>query len=214
MQLTPKFKILTEPTDEPVTDEELAIAARVSGVELLGKLRTCGIAARKKVELDSGIVLMTTVFQGLLDAFPYLSDSSRDYRAYDATYAYRQIGIPYGPIQTFDSLQYVDTAGVTQTWAPANYRADLKRTPSRITPEFGLAWPINRMVTNAVTLQFTAGYASAALVPELAKQAIYLVATDWIRNLEADPYKAEVGPDVMSCYRSLIHALHWMVFDE
>lgn len=214
MQLTPTFKILTEPTAEPVGIEDLALNARVSGVELQSKLRICGIAARKKVELDSGLVLMPTVFQGFLDDFPYLSDSSRDYRAYDATYAYRPISLPYGPIASFDSLQYLDTAGATQTWAASNYRVDLHRTPSRITPEFGLAWPVNRMVTNAVTLQFTAGWASAELVPELAKQAIYLVATDWIRNLEADPYKAEVGPDIMSCYRSLIHALHWMVFDE
>lgn len=214
MQLTPTFKIFTQPTDEPVTIEENELHSRISGSGQEAKLQSFLIAARKKIELASGLQLMPAVYRGYLDAFPYLSDSSRDYRAYDATYAYRPIMLPIGPLISFDSLQYVDTAGVTQIWASTNYRTDIVRTPARITPEFGLAWPVNRMVTNAVILQFTAGYANASTVPELAKQAIHMVAADWFRNREMDYSGKEIGEGIISTYRAFIHELHWMEFDE
>lgn len=214
MQLYPTFKIYTQPTAEPVSIDELDVHGRIDGVDEMVFANGLISAARRKVEEDTGLQLMTAVYRGYLDAFPRIYDQNLDYRAYDATYAYRPIRLPIGPIQTFDSLQYVDTAGVTQTWASSNYRTDLVRTPARITPEFGIAWPVNRMVTNSIILGFTAGYASVALVPQLAKLTICMLASEWFKNREADYAGKEPAPDMMGAYRSLIHTLHWMEFDE
>lgn len=211
MQPYPTFKILTQPTAEPVELADFLTHERIDGTDEQPRIAGILIAARRMVEEDSGLQLMTAVWRGFLDAFPYISDLSRDYRSYDATYAYRPIVLPKGPLQSFDSLQFVDTAGVTQTWPSANYRADTVRTPARVTPEFGIAWPVNRMVTNAVILQFTAGYPDAGSVPALAKQAIFLLAGHWYRNPEA---LGTVGTEIELGYRSLIHTLHWMEFDE
>lgn len=76
------------------------------------------------------------------------------------------ISIPKPTLQSVTSITYVDSDGTTQTLAADQYLVDASSTPARITPAFGLVWPITRYQNNAVTVRFVAGYGLAAAVPE------------------------------------------------
>lgn len=80
------------------------------------------------------------------------------------------------PVASVASLQYVDTAGVTQTLNTSLYSLDNASDfgSAYVVPAYGTAWPATREQINAVTLRYVAGYASAAAVPEPIKAWIKL----------------------------------------
>lgn len=83
----------------------------------------------------------------------------------------------YPPLISVDSIQYVDTAGTTQTLTPATtyYTVDTTLEPGRIIPAYGLTWPSTRDHINSVTLTYQAGYGAAANVPSEIKWAVLLL---------------------------------------
>lgn len=69
------------------------------------------------------------------------------------------ITVPLPPLQTVDSVVYIDSAGVSQTLDTTKYTVlDRETLPSQIVPSFGNQWPTTQAVPNAVTVSFTAGY--------------------------------------------------------
>ena len=70
------------------------------------------------------------------------------------------------PIQSIDSVTYLDLSGATQTMPATDYAVDLTGTLARITPRFGKVWPITLPQIGAVAVNFTAGYGAPADVPE------------------------------------------------
>jgi len=64
------------------------------------------------------------------------------------------------PLQSVTSITYVDSNGTTQTLAADQYLVDTTTEPARITPAFGLVWPVTQYRNNAVTVRFVAGYAT------------------------------------------------------
>ena len=83
------------------------------------------------------------------------------------------------------TLEYIDTAGETQTLDSANYDVDTDAEPARIKPAYGLSWPSTRDVIQAVILTYKAGYASADDVPEDIKHAIKLLVGHWYVHRES-----------------------------
>ena len=94
------------------------------------------------------------------------------------------IRVPYPPLVSVTSIQYVDTAGDTQTLSTANYTVDTTMEPGRIVPAYNCIWPTTRNVINAVTLTYLAGYGAAADVPDSVKAAIKLLVGNWYENRE------------------------------
>jgi uncharacterized phiE125 gp8 family phage protein len=91
-----------------------------------------------------------------------------------------ELSVPKPTLQSITSITYVDTNGAPQVLDPAAYLADPKSEPGRITPAYGLVWPIARWQTGAVTVRFVAGYADAASVPACIKSWMLLrIATLW-----------------------------------
>lgn len=84
-------------------------------------------------------------------------------QSWKATYSYFPpvIELPIQPVRSVSSIQYVDTAGSTQTWSSSNYQVDLiSEDRVRICPVFGEIWPSVQPGTfNAVTVEFVAGHA-------------------------------------------------------
>jgi len=62
------------------------------------------------------------------------------------------------------SISYRDVAGVLQVLDPSAYQVD-EGPPARIRPAYGASWPTARPGLGAVEVVYTAGYASADLVP-------------------------------------------------
>ncbi len=88
----------------------------------------------------------------------------------------------FSPLVSVGAIKYIDTAGAEQTLSSANYRVDTDTEPGRITEAYGCSWPAIRQVTGAVTVEYTAGYGSAADVPDDIKSAIMLLVGHWYEN--------------------------------
>src|SRR5690606_26519144 len=89
------------------------------------------------------------------------------------------INVPLPPLQTVDSIAYIDPDGQTQTLDPQTY--DVDAVGGRVAPAYGEAFPATRAVQNAVTVRFTAGYTS---VPEPIRAAMLLIIGDLYANRE------------------------------
>jgi uncharacterized phiE125 gp8 family phage protein len=91
----------------------------------------------------------------------------------------------WSPLVSVNTIKYVDPDGVTQLLAAANYRVDTETAPGRIRPAYGQSWPETRDITNAVVIEYAAGYGEAADVPGDIKSALMLLVGHWYQNRSA-----------------------------
>lgn len=94
-----------------------------------------------------------------------------------------EIDLP--PLQTVDSIKYIDTAGVQQTLAPSAYKV-VPGIPTRVVPAYGATWPDARNEPGAIEITFTGGYGSADAVPPPIKAWILLQVGAMFENREAE----------------------------
>ena len=142
-------------------------------------------AARQFVETFTHRAFITQTWDLALDGFPAWSTVAVDARLVDEG----AIWLPKAPLVSVTSLSYVDTAGVTQTWASTNYTVDAPAGPwarrGRLVPAWSIYYPVARSVPNAVTVRFVAGYGAASSVPAPIKAAMKLLIGHWWMNREA-----------------------------
>lgn len=121
--------------------------------------------ARQAAEERTERTLLATTWQIQLDAFPCVIQLERP------------------PVVAVAWLKYIDAAGVLQTLDPAAYQVDIAKAPGRIAPAYGYHWPQTRAQTfGAVTVQYTAGYANVAAIPEQIRHWILLAITEMYEN--------------------------------
>lgn len=164
-------KRTTTPT-EPVTLAEAKLHLRVDGTDedtLIGGLIS---AAREACEDRIEGTIPVTAWQLTLDAFP------------DA------IKLPRGPVVSVDSVKYLDSSGVEQTLSPPDYLVDTASTPGYIVPAYGKTWPETREQINAVTVDYTAGAATAA---HALKAWMLLAIGDMYLNREGSSERSTVA---------------------
>lgn len=133
-----------------ISDSALGAGApttNTTGDPLLNMLIT---AARQHAETYLKRALITQTMDLHLDHFPCLT-----------------IKLP--PLQSVTAITYYDSNGVEQTLAADQYLVDSTTQPARITPAFGLVWPITQYRNNAVKVRFVAGYGAASAVPACVK---------------------------------------------
>ena len=84
------------------------------------------------------------------------------------------------PLQSVEFIKYYDNDGVLQTWDSDNYSVDTSRLPARITPVYGVSWPVPRDVPNAAQVQFDCGYGDDPDdVPDNILAAILMLVHDY-----------------------------------
>ena len=159
------YKLLVSPAIEPLT---MADAKRQLNVDqdftdddlIIARITA---AARQYAETHTRSSFITQQWSLVLDGFAGCW-SSRGL-----------LFLEHGPVQSIDSITYLDMTGTLQTLPPADYAADLSGVRGRVEPRFGLVWPVTLPQIGAVTVNFTAGYgATAASVPEGLVQWIML----------------------------------------
>jgi uncharacterized phiE125 gp8 family phage protein len=155
-----------------IADGSLGAAAPSTNTTADPELVAWITAARQYVETFTHRALITQTWDLKLDGFP-----SED------------IWIPRSPLVSVTSVSYVDTAGVTQTWAATNYSVEApagpEAGPGRVIPNYGVSYPSTYGVPNCVTVRFVAGYGAAAAVPAGIKAAMKLMIGHWWINREA-----------------------------
>lgn len=115
------------------------------------------VGARRAAERKTRCKLITQTWDYSLDAFPGW-----------------ELRVPNPPLQSVTSITYVDSDGVTRTLAADQYTVDIKSQPARITPAYGLSWPVTRAQSNAVTVRFICGFGAASAVSDETKQWMLL----------------------------------------
>lgn len=155
------LKLIAAPGEDPVSLDEARAHCRITdevGDALLGLYIK---AARKLCESITGRALVTQTWEQKLDDFPRGDKSD--------------IQLLRLPVQSVQSVVYVDADSGEQTLASDQYATDLQDSEAWVLPADGLTWPTTDDVINAVKVQFVAGYGDAASVPEDLK--VWILAT-------------------------------------
>lgn len=158
------LELSTAPTADAVALSDLLDYLKLSSGDDDANAQAVLDAATAHFDGRDGILnraLTTQTWKLYMDSFPDGEDAFQ---------------IPLPPLQSVDSIEYVDVDGTTQTLSTSLYRVTGGYSqPARVQPAFDEDWPTTRDVNNAVTVTFTAGYNT---VPNPIKMAIKLVASD------------------------------------
>lgn len=159
----------TEPDTEPVALPEAKLHLRIDHDDEDALIERLISAARGYCEQVSRRALITQTLEGGLDAWP------RD----------NVIELPHPPLQSVESIVYIDSAGATHTLASTVYQVDTKR--GRVYLAEGQQWPNATLRTyDPITVTWIAGYGdTAAAVPQGYRQAVLLVLGHLYENREA-----------------------------
>lgn len=133
-----------------IADASLGIGAPTTNTTGDPMLNMLIPAARQHAETYLKRALITQTLDLHLDCFPCWA-----------------IKLP--PLQSVTAITYFDSNGVEQTLAADQYLVDSTTQPARITPAYGLVWPVTQYRNNAVKVRFIAGYGAASTVPTCVK---------------------------------------------
>lgn len=110
-----------------------------------------------------GRALITQSWEYRLDYFP-------------RSWIMPRIGLPFPPLQSVQSVQYIDGAGVLQTLDPSLYVVSTGDAEGGIDPAYGQTWPQARAEPGAVRIAYTCGYGDAAdAIPAPIRHALLLM---------------------------------------
>lgn len=174
--------VVTPPAAEPISLAELKLSAHITHSSEDTYLERVIAAARFRYELDTRRQLMEVTYDWFLPCF-----SARTFPRGDVIVQERSFEIPKPPLQSITSIKYYDTAGVEQTLAGTVYAAKTSSEPGRVYNLPNQEWPDleDDRLEDSVTIRFVAGAALAVNVPDLDKQAIFMLAQHWVENREA-----------------------------
>jgi uncharacterized phiE125 gp8 family phage protein len=181
--------IVTQPAIEPVTAAEFKAQVRddaLSDAEALAWVTT----ARAYIEEMNNLAIITQTWRLALDRWPSGREKWWDgVRQGSRTELYgpssfSDVPLPRYPLQSITSVTTFDTGdNATAVTVADVFNVDTYRTPGRLALRFGQTWPIALRETNAIVIDYVAGYGSAADdVPAPIKQGILLMAASLYEN--------------------------------
>jgi uncharacterized phiE125 gp8 family phage protein len=92
--------------------------------------------------------------------------------------------LPYPPLQSVESIKYLDLDGVQQTFSEDAYEVVTSATPGYVVLVAGQSWPLTAVDPEAMVVQFIAGQA-ADDVSKLIKAGIKLLVGHWYAHRES-----------------------------
>lgn len=152
------------PGNQPLSLQDAKDHMGLNDLSSDARIDSCISQAKEYAEWYLSRTLMPTTLEIRLDAFP------------------AEIELPRPPVASVVSIKYIDPAGDLQTLSPAAYVLDNFPLVPYIRPVFGGAWPATRAERNAVRVQYVAGYADAASIPESIRAALFLLVGHWVNQ--------------------------------
>lgn len=163
------LRVTTAPASEPVTLVEAKAHLRVTDPEDDTYITALIVAARDAAEHKTQRSLITQTLTLTLDRFPESEG---------------KILLRRPPVTAVTFVKYLDTANVLTTLDAAEYVTDFETEPGRIVPAYGYLWPQTYDAINAVTVEYVAGYANAAAVPQQIKNWMLMRLSAMYENRE------------------------------
>jgi uncharacterized phiE125 gp8 family phage protein len=160
-------RLITPPASEPVTLVEAKDYARVipdaDDALVTGLIK----AAREQVETILRRALMPQTWSIQLSDFPYGA-----------------VKLPLPPFQSITAVRYTDTTGAPKTVPSTTYRVDLDGDYAAFGIDYEAYWPVDSSDRFPIAIEYLAGYANAAAVPESIKIAIKILVAHLYNNRE------------------------------
>lgn len=156
----------SEPLDLATVKLHRRIDADISSDDAL--LTSLIVSSRQQAEHRTGRALVTQQWRLGLDTFP--ADS---------------LELPLPPLQSVQSVTYLDINGTRQTLADTEYEVITDELVGRLVPAYGKDWPACRAHPGSVQVTFTCGYGDASAVPGSIKSWMLLAIGAWYENREA-----------------------------
>ena len=155
------MKLVTEPAQEPVSYADADGHLKTDGQEE-AYVSALIATARRRVEHDTGLALITQTWRYSLEGFP--CDD--------------RIEIPKGPLQTVTSITYHDEDLSTSTvFSASNYQVDTDPTYGIIALKSTASWPTDTLrPSSGVGILFECGFGDdPADVPDDLRHAMLLL---------------------------------------
>lgn len=200
-----RFRLLVPPAVEPVALADVMAFARVDSDPGDGVLQRLLLAARQRVERDTGLALISQTWVAVLDRWPGTPPPDVTVRAADAwtggasgwwsglrTGSAAQL-VPPGvieiarrPFASLVSFQVRDATGAFATVDPASYFVEVAGGTGRVVRRPGAVWPlVPSGMDDAIELSAVLGFGAApANVPADLQTAILMLAAHWLEVRE------------------------------
>ena len=139
---------ITKPIALPVTLTDAKEELKITGTDLDQTVRRLMRSSTDRIERDTGQKLVTQSWQFYRNGFEEV------------------MRIPFSPLQTVDSIMYIDSVGDWQTLSTSLYVVDNISIPGNVHRAYSAIWPVTRYIMNAVKITFTCGYGTPQQVPD------------------------------------------------
>jgi uncharacterized phiE125 gp8 family phage protein len=174
---------LVAPTEEPITLAEVRNYLRIDVPGYSGDtsqdlfIQSCMTGARRVIEenIDKSVGVQTLMVAA--DSFAALATCWPGYTQ-------QGIELPYGPIRSIVSIQYLDANGDDQTVDPTTYRLT-ETPPQRIVLKRGAAWPAASCEPESIRITYLAGMGPAARAEYNTEGYAYGYADDYTGSIVA-----------------------------
>lgn len=162
------IKVSIAPATEPITLAEAKLHCKVDATADDDLISALIVAARQFVETGASLRLITQTIQDNRNEFP--GD-----------------GIIFleGPVQSVSEITYLDTDNDSQTHDLTLTTLDISSNPARLVPAYEESWPDSTSHLNSIAITYVAGFGAAAAVPQLLRQAIFMLVAHWYANRES-----------------------------
>jgi hypothetical protein len=205
--------LVTAPSVEPVTLAEVKAALVISGTADDAFITALITEARQEIEDVTGLALITQEWKLTLDHWPQGRGDWWDgvrQAAISEIYAGRPafVSIPRYPLASVDVVTVYGLDGIGQAVSVATvFDVDTQQRPGRLALKSGQTWPIALRDTNAIEIEYTAGFgATAGYVPAQIKRAIRQMASYMYSHrgdgcTPSDAYEASGAGAVLGRYQ-------------
>lgn len=174
------WKVTTAPATEPVSTADAKTYLNVSHSLHDTLIANIVSAARIQYEHYTGTAVITQTITQVWDCTPY-----------------DEFELSVAPVTTA-TVYYKDTNGDYQTWASTNYTLDTISPLARVVRKTTVGWPTTGDYPNRWKVEYAAGYANAAAVPEDIVTSILLLVGFLYENREDIPISDTSNPKIRS----------------
>jgi uncharacterized phiE125 gp8 family phage protein len=190
-----QIRVITPPTDEPVTELEVWRHLRLdtaydspapSTVPEADMIAAWLSAAREHAEAFTGLSLAPQTLEVVYDTFPICTPWPLR-----SQYRFDRMDLPRGPVQSVTSVTYIDTSNAVQTLDSTVYQIQHDENFAWLSLAWGKVWPGTLGVPGAVTVRYVAGFSLPGDSPQTypfpasIRAALLLLLANWHENREA-----------------------------